>query len=140
MISRVLQNKAGALLEKFPILTITGPRQSGKTTFCRILRPDYTYLNMELPDNRRFAEQDPKGFLETYKGGVILDEVQAVPGLFPYLQFYTDLRNQPGEYILSGSQNFLLFEQITQSLAGRVAVVYAIALRAQRNSAYGLCG
>ncbi|GAB3640831.1 hypothetical protein GCM10027423_14670 [Spirosoma arcticum] len=84
--------------------------------------PDYTYLNMELPDNRQFAEQDPRRFLETYKNGVILDEVQAVPGLFPYLQYYTDLRNQPGEYILSGSQNFLLLEQITQSLAGRVAV------------------
>lgn len=81
------------------------------------------YLNMELADNRLFAQQDPRGFLETYKGGVILDEVQAVPGLFPYLQYYTDLRNQPGEYILSDSQNFLLLEQITQSLAGRVGLL-----------------
>ena len=122
MIDRLLAIKAADLLGKYPILTVNGPRQSGKTTLCRSLRPDYTYLNLELPDNRQFAEQDPKGFLETYRNGVILDEVQAVPGLFPYLQYYTDLRNQPGEYILSGSQNFLLLEQITQSLAGRVAV------------------
>lgn len=122
MIDRPLAENAARLLEKYPILSINGPRQSGKTTLCRLLRPDYTYLNLELPDNRLFAEQDPKGFLETYSGGVILDEVQAVPGLFPYLQYYTDLRNRPGEYILSGSQNFLLTEQITQSLAGRVAV------------------
>ena len=122
MVNRILTSKASELLAKYPILTINGPRQSGKTTLCRLLRPNFVYLNMELPDNRQFAEQDPKGFLETYRGGVILDEVQAVPGLFPYLQYYTDLRNQPGEYILSGSQNFLLLEQITQSLAGRVAV------------------
>jgi predicted AAA+ superfamily ATPase len=122
MIDRLVAQKAAELLGKFPILTINGPRQSGKTTLCRLLRPDYIYLNMELPENRQFAEQDPHGFLETYKGGVILDEVQAVPGLFSYLQYYTDLRNQPGEYILSGSQNFLLLEQITQSLAGRVAI------------------
>lgn len=114
MVNRILEKKAAELLTKFPILTINGPRQSGKTTLCRALRPDYVYLNMELPENRLFAEQDPHQFLQTYKDGVILDEVQAVPGLFPYLQYYTDLRNQPGEYILSGSQNFLLFEQITQ--------------------------
>jgi uncharacterized protein len=122
MIDRLLAKKAVDLLAKYPILTINGPRQSGKTTLCRALRPDYTYLNMELPENRLFAEQDPHQFLQTYQNGVILDEVQAVPGLFPYLQYYTDLRNRPGEYILSGSQNFLLFEQITQSLAGRVAI------------------
>ena len=122
MVNRLLSHKAEELLGKYSILTINGPRQSGKTTLCRLLRPDYVYLNMELPDNRQFAEQDPRRFLETYRNGVILDEVQAVPGLFPYLQYYTDLRNQPGEYILSGSQNFLLLEQITQSLAGRVAI------------------
>ncbi|TAE21589.1 MAG: ATP-binding protein [Cytophagales bacterium] len=122
MVNRLLVSKATELLEKYPILSINGPRQSGKTTLCRLLRPDYVYLNMELPQNRQFAEQDPNGFLETYKGGVILDEVQTVPSLFSYLQYYTDLRNQPGEYILSGSQDFLLLEQITQSLAGRVAL------------------
>lgn len=84
MIERVLANKMADMLGKYPILTINGPRQSGKTTLCRLLCPTYTYLNLELPDNRQFDEQDPKGFLETYKNGVILDEVQAVPSLFPY--------------------------------------------------------
>ena len=140
MINRHLIGKANELLGKFPILTINGPRQSGKTTLCRLLCPDYTYLNMELPENRRFAEQDPRQFLETYRNGVILDEVQAVPGLFPYLQYYTDLHNQPGEYILSGSQNFLLFEQITQSLAGRVALftLLPFALGEIQGTTYGV--
>lgn len=121
-IERELYAKATELLGKYPIIAITGPRQSGKTTFCKQLRPDYQYLNMELADNQEFARKDPRGFLEKYQGGVILDEVQNVPELFPYLQFYTDERGRNGEYILSGSQHFLLLEKITQSLAGRVAI------------------
>lgn len=121
-IERQLYTKATELLGKYPIIAITGPRQSGKTTFCKQLRPDYQFLNMELADNQAFARKDPRGFLEKYQGGVILDEVQNVPELFPYLQFYTDERGRNGEYILSGSQHFLLLEKITQSLAGRVAI------------------
>ena len=121
-LDRHLYAKADELLGKYPIIAITGPRQSGKTTFCKQLRPDYQFLNMELMDNQEFAKQDPHGFLQKYQNGVILDEVQNVPGLFPYLQFYTDERERKGEYILSGSQHFLLLEKITQSLAGRVAV------------------
>nr|HMU04926.1 AAA family ATPase [Saprospiraceae bacterium] len=108
--------------EKFPILAITGPRQSGKTTMLKNLFPDYAYVNLENPDNRFFAEDDPNGFLETYSDKVILDEVQHVPFLFSYLQDLVDNSGKMGQFILSGSQNFHLMANITQSLAGRVAI------------------
>ena len=122
MIPRQLTERASELLQKYPIITITGPRQSGKTTLAKLLRPDFRYVSLESLSERDFARQDPKGFLETYQNGVILDEVQYVPELFSYLQLLTDDRQRTGEYILTGSQNFLMMEQITQSLAGRVAV------------------
>lgn len=122
MIPRQLTQRASEMLQKYPIITITGPRQSGKTTLAKLLRPEFRYVSLESIAEREFARQDPKGFLETYQNGVILDEVQYVPELFSYLQVVTDERNRTGEYILTGSQNFLLMEQITQSLAGRVAV------------------
>lgn len=122
MIRRQLFEKADLMLGKYPIITITGPRQSGKTTFAQQLRPDYKYVSLEDPDNRQHAQTDPRGFLETWQDGVILDEIQYVPDLFSYLQTYTDLRKRNGEYILTGSQNFLMMERISQSLAGRVAV------------------
>ncbi len=122
MIPRQLTDRASEMLQKYPVITITGPRQSGKTTLAKLLRPDFRYVSLESLTEREFARQDPKGFLETYQNGVILDEVQYVPELFSYLQVVTDERQRTGEYILTGSQNFLLMEQITQSLAGRVAV------------------
>jgi predicted AAA+ superfamily ATPase len=120
---RHIKQKAGDLLTKFPFLAITGPRQSGKTTFAKRLRPDFSYVNLELPHEREYAKRDPLGFLRTYQNGVILDEIQWVPELFSYLQVVTDERNRVGEYILTGSQNFLLSNQISQSLAGRVAIL-----------------
>lgn len=122
MVPRQLAAKASELLQKYPIISITGPRQSGKTTLARMLKPNYRYVSLESLSEREFARQDPKGFLETYQNGVILDEVQYVPELFSYLQVLTDQRQRNGDYILTGSQNFLMMEQITQSLAGRVAV------------------
>lgn len=122
MIHRAIATKVDELLGKYPIVSITGPRQSGKTTLTRMLRPDYQYVSLENPSDRLFALQDPVGFLETYQNGAIIDEVQYVPELFSYLQVYTDARQRMGEYILTGSQNFLLMEKITQSLAGRVAI------------------
>lgn len=104
-------------------MAITGPRQSGKTTLAQQLGPDYHYINLELDENREFALNDPHGFLQAYQGGVILDEVQYVPTLFPYIKHYTDQRGRTGEYILTGSHHFLLLEKITQSLAGRVALL-----------------
>lgn len=122
MIQRIIAESIRESLEKFPVVAVTGPRQSGKTTLSRMLMPHYTYVNLEDLEKREFALEDPKGFLETYKGGVIIDEIQNAPGLFSYLQVYTDERRQNGEYLITGSQNFLMLEKISQSLAGRVAI------------------
>lgn len=107
---------------KYPILALTGPRQSGKTTFLKTEFPMYRYVNLENPDFRNYAMNDPNGFLEEFDSFVILDEVQRVPFLFSYLQAKVDEDKQMGQYILSGSQNFHLLNNITQSLAGRVAL------------------
>ena len=111
-----------AILDKYPVVAVTGPRQSGKTTLLRSMFTDYRYVSLENPDNRSFAESDPNGFLSLYDGKVIFDEVQRVPLLFSYLQTIVDDRKKMGQFILSGSQNFHLMQSITQSLAGRVAL------------------
>lgn len=107
---------------KYPILALTGPRQSGKTTLLKELFHDYTYISLENPDLRAFAENDPNGFFEKYNQFCIFDEVQRVPQLFSYLQTIVDEKKIMGQFILSGSQNFHLMKNITQSLAGRVAL------------------
>ncbi|GAB3936837.1 ATP-binding protein [Mucilaginibacter myungsuensis] len=107
---------------KFPILALTGPRQSGKTTLLRELFPNYRYISLENPDIRAFASDDPSAFLDQYDQHVILDEVQRVPELFSYIQTRVDNSRLMGQYILSGSQNFHLLKSITQTLAGRVAL------------------
>jgi len=107
---------------KFPILAITGPRQSGKTTLLQRMFKDFRYVSLENPDMRSFATDDPTGFLNEYSENVILDEVQRVPTLFSYLQTKVDGSQKMGQYILSGSQNFHLLNSITQTLAGRVAL------------------
>lgn len=122
MIKRTLASRLTELLTKFPILSLTGPRQSGKTTLLRQLLPNYRYVSLENPDELDFALSDPRRFLDTYSGQVIFDEVQRAPKLFNYLQQRVDESRQMGQYILSGSQNFLLMKGITQSLAGRVAI------------------
>ncbi len=106
----------------YPILSVTGPRQTGKTTLVRALFPDHDYLLLEDPVIREEALSDPKGLLARRPGGVILDEVQRAPELFSYLQGIVDEDDRPGRYVLTGSNNFLLMEQVSQSLAGRVAV------------------
>lgn len=110
------------LISKYPVLAVTGPRQSGKTTLLRTIFPDFQYVSLENPDTRNFAETDPNGFLDKYSKSVILDEVQRVPSLFSYIQTLVDESGLMGQFILSGSQNFHLMRNITQSLAGRVAI------------------
>jgi len=110
------------ILNKYPVIALTGPRQSGKTTVLKTMFPDFHYVSLENPDNRNFAESDPQAFLNKYSSSVIFDEVQRVPSLFSYIQTRVDESGQMGQFILSGSQNFHLMHNITQSLAGRVAL------------------
>lgn len=119
---RVLKIEMDIYKNKYPILALTGPRQSGKTTFLKSQFSDYEYVNLENPDIRNYAIEDPNGFLKQYNRYVIFDEVQRVPHLFSYLQTKVDEDKLMGQYILSGSQNFHLMQNITQSLAGRVAL------------------
>lgn len=121
-IKRRIDTIIEGIKNKFPILAVTGPRQSGKTTLLRQLFSTYRYISLEDPDTRQFAESDPIAFLDTYDQYVILDEVQRVPQLFSYLQGRVDESGIMAQYILSGSQNFHLLQNITQTLAGRVAL------------------
>lgn len=107
---------------KFPVLALTGPRQSGKTTLLKELFTDYRYVSLENPNTRSYALEDPVGFLDQYDNKVIIDEAQRVPELFSYIQTRVDESKIMGQYILSGSQNFHLLKNITQTLAGRVAL------------------
>jgi len=119
MITRAILEEARYSLHQFRALCITGPRQSGKTTLCKMLAPDKPYINFEFADIQAEAEKNPKTFLSALKKGAVLDEVQRVPVLFRYLQPLLDDNTQRGQFILTGSNNFLLQEQIAQSLAGR---------------------
>ena len=124
MIARTLADKLKESAKQFPVLTVTGPRQSGKTTLVQAVFKDYDYLSLELPDQRQFALEDPRGFLDQFSGPVILDEVQRAPELFSYIQVLVDEhRDWSGRFVLTGSQNFLLLQSISQSLAGRCAVL-----------------
>jgi len=123
MIPRALGEKIVSLAGMFPVVSLSGPRQSGKTTLARAMFSDYAYVNLENLDDRLAAEEDPLRFLRPHSdSGLIVDEAQKVPSLFSYLQGIVDESGEMGKYVLTGSQNFLLLEKITQSLAGRVAV------------------
>lgn len=122
LIERQISTSIKQLLGKYPILAITGPRQSGKTTLLKSLLSDYRYVSLEDNNLRSYATEDPVGFLKDFESKVIFDEVQRVPHLFSYLQTQVDNSGQMGQFVLSGSQNFHLLERITQSLAGRVAI------------------
>lgn len=130
-IKRTIAEEIRKRVTQYPILAVTGPRQSGKTTLLKTLFPDYEYVSLENPDHRSFAKEDPNGFLQQYANKTILDEVQRVPELFSYLQTAVDQSGQMGQYILSGSQNFHLLKHITQSLAGRVALFRLLPLDTQ---------
>ena len=126
MIERVAAKKIKELAGIFKVIAVTGPRQSGKTTLVKAIFPSKPYVSLENPDTRRFAIEDPRGFLEQYKNGAIFDEVLRTPELFSYLQEVIDNSNTKGLFILTGSNNFLLQQNITQSLAGRVSFLYLL--------------
>ncbi len=122
MIPRHLAETVVRAARAYPVVTVTGPRQSGKTTLVRAAFPHMEYANLEMPDVRGWALEDPRGFLRRFSGGVIIDEAQRAPDLFSYIQGMVDEDPTPGRFILSGSQNFLLLDRISQTLAGRVSV------------------
>jgi uncharacterized protein len=121
MISRTIMPLLQASVQQYPVISVTGPRQSGKTTLCRAAFPCYEYVTLERPDNLEMVRQDPMGFLNRFgKTGVIIDEAQRMPDLFSYIQACVDESKLLVKIILTGSQNFLLSHPIAQSLAGRV--------------------
>ncbi|MBP8296425.1 MAG: ATP-binding protein [Burkholderiales bacterium] len=128
MIPRIAANALQRLARGFPIVALTGPRQSGKTTLARACFGGKTYVSLENPDEREFAERDPRRFLQRFADGAILDEVQRCPDLLSWLQGIVDERGRMGDFILTGSAQFDLLSGITQSLAGRVGRVELLPL------------
>lgn len=121
----------------YPVVTVLGPRQSGKTTLCRMAFPDKPYVNLEQPDVRDFAQQDPKAFLAQYPDGAVLDEIQNVPTLLSWLQVLTDADPRKGRFVLTGSHQLQVSAQVTQSLAGRTAVLELLPLSLSELAAVG---
>jgi predicted AAA+ superfamily ATPase len=130
IIKRTLEEKLKSLATQFSAVSVTGPRQSGKTTLTKQAFPTYEYFNFEDPNTRSIFRADPHNFLKKFMDapGLILDEPQNVPELFSYIQIYIDQYHKPGHFIITGSQNFLLNESISQSLAGRVAILTLLPL------------
>lgn len=131
MISRTAATRLKKLANSFRSVAVVGPRQSGKTTLCKTVFPNKPYVSLENPDILEFAKNDPRGFLGQYKNGAILDEIQRAPHLFSYLQQVLDETKKKGLFILTGSNNFLLQENISQSLAGRIAYLQLLPLSLQ---------
>ena len=121
--ARNIEGVLNKMASWFPVLSVTGPRQSGKSTLVQKVFKDYEYINFEDPFYRQQAIDDPKGFLKNRAEYLIIDEAQLVPELFSIIQILADERKTTGQYVLTGSQNFLLLEKIQQSLAGRVGIL-----------------
>ncbi|MDR0951079.1 MAG: ATP-binding protein [Candidatus Ancillula sp.] len=128
MIKRDIYEEFKLLKNEYPVVLVTGPRQSGKSTFIKAESSEYSYVSLEDLDNRLFALDDPRSFLEKLGDKAIIDEAQYVPELFSYIQTIVDKENKSGMFILSGSQNFKLMENVTQSLAGRVGILTLLPL------------
>jgi uncharacterized protein len=127
-IHRTLQPVLTRLARGFPVVTLTGPRQAGKTTLCRTTFPNHRYVSLEAPDIRLFASRDPRAFLSEFADGAIVDEVQRVPELLSYLQPLVDADPRPGRFVLTGSETLSLGAATAQSLAGRTAVARLLPL------------
>ena len=123
MIHRIAANTLQKMARGYYVVTVTGPRQSGKTTLVQAVFADKRYISLEDPDEREFAEKDPRRFLARFPEGAILDEAQRCPEILSYLQGIVDRDRQPGQFILTGSQQFGLFSKITQTLAGRAGIL-----------------
>lgn len=128
LILRNLQKTLTEVASYYPVVTVTGPRQSGKSTLCEMAFPHKPRVSLEPLDVRRYAEENPRGFLAEHQGGAIIDEVQRVPQLLSYLQEEVDQDKSAGRFILTGSQHFGLMEGVSQSLAGRTAVLQLLPL------------
>ena len=128
MITREIEPELLRLAATYPVLTVTGPRQSGKTTLCRKLFPDHAYRSLEDPDIRAWADKDPRAFIDGHEPGLVIDEAQRVPKLFSYLQTRVDEDRRPGRFIVTGSAQFQLLETVAQSLAGRTALASLLPL------------
>ncbi|RLB97176.1 MAG: AAA family ATPase [Deltaproteobacteria bacterium] len=128
MIPRKAAKKTRQYADQYPVITITGPRQSGKTTLCKMIFPQKDYVSLEDVDVRNFAQQDPRGFLSRFPKGAVIDEIQRVPDLLSYIQTIVDHKQEAGFFILTGSQQFELLEGISQSLAGRTALMRLLPL------------
>jgi len=128
MIPRAITSELLTLLNEYPIVTIIGPRQAGKTTLARETLTNYSYVNLENPETRQFAIDDPKAFLKHNPGNVIFDEIQRTPHLLSYLQEIVDNNNQTGQFVLTGSHQLQLREAISQSLAGRTGILHLLPL------------
>jgi len=140
LINRIVAKKIKRLFRQFPVISIIGPRQSGKTTLVKYVFQDVEYISLEDLDAREFARRDPRGFLSTYQNGCIIDEAQRVPELFSYIQTAVDSRKKSGQFILTGSQHFLLQENISQTLAGRTSIIKLLPLSLEelKNTSYKL--
>ena len=133
---RILEDQVRKAAEYYPVVTITGPRQSGKTTFCRAMFPRKPYVSLEPLDQREFARVDPRGFLSEYPEGAVIDEIQNAPDLTSYIQGIVDDDPGPGRYIVTGSQHFGLTQSVNQSLAGRTAIIHLLPLSLDETVAF----
>ncbi len=128
MIPRLLHGELLAQLNEYPIVTVLGPRQAGKTTLVRLTLPDYDYVSLEDPENRQLATEDPRAFLNAHRDPVIFDEIQRAPHLLSYLQGMVDDDNRTGRFVLTGSHQLQLRAAISQSLAGRTGMLHLLPL------------
>lgn len=131
MIKRKIENELKVLISEYPVVTILGPRQAGKTTLAKLTLPNYEYSNLEDPVERAFALDDPKSYLSQFKTNVIIDEIQRCPELLSYIQVIVDENKMEGQFVLTGSHQLLLQEAVSQSLAGRTAILNLLPLSIQ---------